>query len=196
MKGLVGTVVIVGCIVGVVMWALLARYQADLESVRGIDPCALDEVACAATPSGLVHHARFAAAGEQGDSASADLSVSCVGSLWDVGIVFGNVLPPGRYSVGWESFVIPSPALPAGGWSASDGFLSSPEPVAFVEAALGPVPLPGEVALAALGVDPLLAFSVTRGSEFEASLAFDALRVRAVVRAIALGCARGEAADG
>ena len=196
MKGFVGTVVIVGCIVGVVMWALLARYQADLKSVRGIDPCALDEVACAATPSGLVHHARFAAAGEQGDSPSADLSVSCVGSLWDVGIAFGNVLPPGRYSVGWESFVIPSPALPAGGWSASDGFLSSPEPGAFVEAALGPAPLPGEVALAALGVDPLLAFSVTRGSEFEASLAFDALRVRAVVRAIALGCARGEAADG
>ncbi|MCY3845730.1 MAG: hypothetical protein OXH69_19565 [Acidobacteria bacterium] len=195
MKGLVGTVVIVGCIVGVVMWALVARYQADLESVRGIDPCTLDEVACAATTSGLVHHARFAAAGEQGDSASADLSVSCVGSVWDVGIVFGKPLPPGRYSVGWESFVIPSPPSPAGGWSASDGFLSSPEPGAFV-AALGPVPLPGEVALAALGVDPLLAFSVTRGSAFEASLAFDALRVRAVVRAIALGCARGEAADG
>ena len=196
MKGLVGTVVIVGCIVGVVMWALLGRYQADLKSVRGIDPCALDEVACAPTASGLVHHARFAAAGEQGDSASADLSVSCVGSLWDVGIAFGKPLPPGRYSVGWESFVIPSPVLPAGGWSASDGFLSSPEPVAFVEAALGPVPLPGEVALAALGVDPLLAFSVTRGLGFEASLAFDALRVRAVVRAIAVGCGRGEAADG
>ena len=196
MKGLVGTVVIVGCIVGVVMWALLARYQADLKSVRGIDPCALEEVACAATPSGLVYHARFAAAGARGDSVSADLSVSCVGSLWDVGIAFGNVLPPGRYSVGWESFVVPSPAWPAGGWSASHGFLSSPEPVAFVEAALGPVPLPGEVALAALGVDPLLAFSVTRGSEFEASLAFDALRVRAVVRAIAVGCGRGEVGDG
>ena len=104
--------------------------------------------------------------------------------------------PPGRYSVGWESFVILSTPPGAGGWSASDGFLSSPEPVAFVEAALGPVPLPGEVALAALGVDPLLAFSVTRGSAFEASIAFDALRVRAVVRAIAVGCDRGEAADG
>lgn len=196
MKGLVGTVVIVGCIVGVVMWALLARYQADLESVRGIDPCALDEVACASTPSGLVHHARFAGAGDRGDSVSADLSVSCVGSLWDVGIAFRDVLPPGRYSVGWESFVIPSPPSPAGSWSASDGFLSSPEPRAFVDAALGPVPLPGEVALAALDVDPVLAFSVTRGSDFEASLAFDALRVRAVVRAVALGCGRGEAADG
>ena len=196
MKGFVGTVVIVGCIVGVVMWALLARYQADLESVRGIDPCALDEVACASTTSGLVHHARFAAAGERGDSHSADLSVSCVGSLWDVGIAFGDVLPPGRYDVGWESFVIPSPPLAVGGWTASDGFLSSPEPGAFVEAALGPVPLPGEVALAALDVDPVLAFSVTRGSDFEASLAFDALRVRAVVRAIGVGCGWGEAADG
>ena len=196
MKGFVGTVVIVGCIVGVVMWALLARYQADLKSVRGIDPCALEEVACASTPSGLVHHATFAAAGRPGGSPSANLAVSCVGSVWDVGIVFGKSLPPGRYSVGWESFVIPSSALPAGGWSASDGFLSSPDPGAFVEAALGLVPLPGEVALAALGVDPLLAFSVTRGSAFEASLAFDALRVRAVVRAIAVGCARGEAADG
>ena len=196
MKGLVGTVVIVGCIVGVVMWALLARYQADLKSVRGIDPCALDEVACAVTASGLVHHARLAATGGRGGSPAADLSVSCVGSVWDVGIVFGKPLPPGRYSVGWESFVIPSPPSPAGGWTASDAFLSSPDPGAFVEAALGVVPLPGEVALAALGVDPLLAFSVTRGSAFEASLAFDALRVRAVVRAIAVGCARGEAADG
>ena len=196
MKGLVGTVVMVGCIVGVVMWALLARYQADLRSVRGIDPCALDEVACVSTPSGLVHHATFAAAGRPGGSPSTSLSVSCVGSLWDVGIAFGKPLPLGRYSVGWESFVIPSPPPSAGGWSASDGFLSSPEPGAFVEAALGPAPLPGEVALAALGADPVLAFSVTRGSEFEASVAFDALRVRAVVRGIALGCARGEAADG
>ena len=196
MKGFVGTVVIVGCIVGVVMWALLARYQADLKSAHGIDPCALDEVACAATPSGLVHHARFAAIGEPGGSPSADLSVSCVGSLWDVGIAFGDVLTSGRYSVGWESFVIPSTPPGAGDWSASDGFLSSPEPGAFVEAALGPAPLPGEVPLAVLGVDPVLAFSVTRGSAFEASLAFDALRVRAVVRAIALGCGRGEAAYG
>lgn len=196
MKGLVGTVVMVGCIVGVVMWALLARYQADLRSVRGIDPCALEEVACASTPSGLVHHATFAAAGRPGGSPSTSLSVSCVGSLWDVGIAFGKPLPLGRYSVGWESFVIPSPPPGAAGWSASDGFLSSPEPGAFVEAALGPAPLPGEVALAALGVNPLLAFSVTRGSEFEASLAFDALRVRAVVRAIAVGCGTGEAADG
>ncbi|MCY4026750.1 MAG: hypothetical protein OXH75_10625 [Acidobacteria bacterium] len=196
MKGFVGTVVIVGCIVGVVMWALLARYQADLRAVRGIDPCALDEVACASTPSGLVHHATFSAAGRPGGSPSANLSVSCVGSLWDVGIAFGKPLPPGRYNVGWESFVIPSPPPGAGGWSASDGFLSSPEPGAFVEAALGPVPLPGEVALAALDVDPPLVFNVTRAPEFEASFAFDALRVRAVVRAIAVGCGRGEPADG
>ena len=196
MKGFVGTVVIVGCIVGVVMWALLVRYRAELESVRGIDPCALDEVACASTSSGLVHHATFTATDARGGSPSADLSVSCVGSVWDVGIAFGKFLPPGRYSVGWESFVIASPPPPAGGWSASDGFLSSPEPGAFVDAALRPAPLPGEVALAALDVDPVVAFSVTRGSEFEASLAFDALRVRAVVRAIAVGCGRGEAADG
>ncbi len=196
MKGFVGTVVVVGCIVGVVMWALLVRYRTDLGSVRGIDPCALDDVACASTPSGLVHHARFAASGDWGDSLSADLSVSCVGSLWDVGIAFGNALPPGRYKVGWDSFVIPSPLSPVGSWSASDGFLSSLDPGAFVDAALGPVPLPGELALAALDVDPVLAFSVTRGSEFEAALAFDALRVRAGVRAIAVGCGRREAADG
>ena len=196
MKGFVGTVVTVGSIVGVVMWALLARYWADLESVLGIDPCALDEVACALTSSGLVHHAMFAATSARGDSRSADLSVSCVGSVWDVGIAFGTLLPPARYSVGWESFVIPSPPPGAAGWLASDGFLSSSEPGAFVDAALGPVPLPGEVALAVLDVDPVLAFSVARGSDFEASLAFDALRVRAVVRAIAVGCGRGKAADG
>ena len=196
MKGLVGTVVIVGSVVGVVMWALLARYQADLESVRGIDPCELGEVRCASTPTGLVHHATFAATGARGGSSAGDLSVSCVGSVWDVGIAFPKSLPPGRYSVGWESFVIASPPPGAGGWSASDGFLSSSEPGAFVEAALGPAPLWGEVALAALNVDPLLAFGVTRGSELEASVAFDALRVRAVVRAIALGCGRGDAADG
>ena len=112
MKGFVGTVVIVGCIVGVMMWALLARYRADLESVLGIDPCALDEVACAPTPSGFVHHATFAATGARGDAPFADLSVSCVRSLWDVGIAFGKFLPPGRYSVGWESFVIASSRRP------------------------------------------------------------------------------------
>ena len=196
MKGLVGTVVIVASVVGVVMWALLARYQADLESVRGIDPCELGEVRCASTPSGLVHHATFAATGARGGSLSADLSVSCVGSLWDVGIAFGKLLSQGRYRVGWESFVIASPPPVAGGWSASDGFLSSPEPGAFVEAALGPAPLWGELAMAVLNVDPVLAFNVTRGSELEASVAFDALRVRAVVRAIAVGCGSGEPADG
>ena len=196
MKGLVGTVVIVASVVGVVMWALLARYQADLESVRGIEPCELGEVRCASTPSGLVHHATFAATGARGRFPSADLSVSCVGSVWDVGIAFGRLLPPGRYSVGWESFVIASPPLAAGGWSASDGFLSSSEPGAFVEAALGPAPLWGELAMAVLNVDPVVTFSVTRGSELEASVAFDALRVRAVVRAIAVGCGSGEPADG
>ena len=196
MKGFVGTVVIVGCIVGVVMWALLVRYRADLESVRGIDPCALDEVACASTPTGLVHHATFAATDARGDYPSADLSVSCVRSLWDVGIAFREFLPPGRYSVGWESFVIASPPSAARGWSVSDGFLSSSEPGAFVDAVLRPVPLSEEVAMAALDVDPVVAFSVTRASEFEASLAFDALRVRAVVRAIAVGCGTGEAPDG
>ena len=95
MKGLVGTVVIVGSVVGVVMWALLARYRADLESTRGIDPCALGEVRCASTPSGLVHHATFAATGTRGGSLVADLSVSCVGSVWDVGIAFGKSPPAG-----------------------------------------------------------------------------------------------------
>ena len=188
--------VIVGCIVGLVMWALLARYRADLESVREIDPCALDEVACASTPSGLVHHAMFAASDLRVELPSADLTVSCVRSLWDVGIAFGKFLPPGRYLVGWESFVFASSPLPSGGWLAFDGFLSSPEPGAFVDAALRPSPITGELAVAVLNIDPILAFSVVRGSGFEASLVFDALRVRAVVRAIAVGCGRREAPDG
>ena len=196
MKGLVGTVVIVGCIAGVVVWALFARYRADLESVRGIEPCALDEVACASTPSGIVHHAMFTVTGAQGDSRAADLSVSCMGSVWDVGISFGKLLAPGRYSVGWESFVFASSPSPSAGWLASDGFLSSPEPGAFVDAALGPAPLPGELVMAVFDIDPILVFSVARGWEFEASLAFDALRVRAVVRAIAVGCGRRNVADG
>ena len=196
MKGFVGTVVVAGCIVGVVMWALLARHRADLESVQGIDPCVLDEVVCASTPSGLVHQATFAPTGVQGNSPAADLRVSCVRSLWEVGIAFGNFLPPGRYNVGWESFVFASSPLPSGGWLASDGFLSSPEPGAFVDAALRPAPLSGELAMAVLDIDPILAFSVVRSSGFEASLAFDGLRVRAVVRAIAVGCGRREAIDG
>ena len=196
MKGFVGTVVITFCIVGAVTWALLARYRADLESVRGVDPCALGEVACAWTSPGLVHHATFPATGPEGGSSSAALSVSCVGSLWDVGIAFGKLLPPGRYRVAWESFVIGSSPAAAGSWSVSGAFLSSAEPEAFVAAALAPTPVPREVALAALGVDPVVAFSVTRGQDVEALVYFDALRVRAVVRAIAVGCGRREAQDG
>ena len=196
MKGLVGTVVISACIVGGVTWALIARYRADLEAVRGIDPCALEEVACASTPSGRVHHAMFPATGPQSGFPSAELSVSCVGSLWDVGIAFGKLLPASRYSVDWESLVMGPPPPDAGSWSASGGFLSSPEPGSFVEATLGPAPLPREVALAALGVDPVVAFGVTRGGDLVASVAFDALRVRAVVRAIAVGCGKGDVADG
>lgn len=195
MRGFVGRVAAMGCIVGVVMWALLARYRMDLDSVRGIDPCTLDEVACALTPSGLVHHATFAATDVQGDSPSGDLTVSCVRSLWDVGIAFGELLPPGRYCVGWESFVFASSVSPSGGWLVAHGFLWSPEPGAFVDAAFGPAPLPGELAMAVLNTDPIVTFGVARGSEFEALLAFDALHVRAVVHAIAVGCSRGEAAD-
>ena len=196
MKGFVGTVVITACIVGGVMWALVARYRADLEAVRGIDPCALKEVACASTPSGRVHHVMFPATGPQSGFPSAELSVSCVGSLWDVGIAFGKPLPAGRYSVGWESLVIgPSPSG-AGSWSAAGGFLSSPEPGALVEAVLRRAGLLREVALEALGVDPVVTFGVTRGSELMASVAFDAFRVRAVVRALAVGCGKGDVADG
>ena len=50
--------------------------------------------------------------------------------------------------------------------------------------------------MAAFGAPPALVFSVGRRARFEASVAFDALRVRAVVRAVAVGCGRGEAADG
>ena len=191
MKAALGSVVIVGCLVGVVGWAVLARYQSELRAPRGLDACALDEVACRSTSSGRMHHAAFPAREAQGDLRWADLLVSCVGAVWDVGIAFSEPLSSGRYSVGWESLAIASPPEP-GEWAAAGGFLSHPDPVAFVDAVLRPVPLSGGVAMAALNVDPVVAFAVTRGSEFQAVVAFDAFRVRGVVRALDTGCGGGD----
>ena len=187
MKSAVGSVVIVGCLVGVVGWAVLARYQSELRAPSGLDACALDEVACRSTSSGRIHRAAFPAREVRGDSRSADLLVSCVGAVWDVGIAFPKPLPPGRYAVGWESLAIASPPEPRE-WSAARGFLAHPDPAAFVDAVLRPVPLSGGVAIAALNVDPVVAFAVTRGSEFQALVAFDAFRVRGVVRALDAAC--------
>ena len=190
MKAAVGSVVIVGCLVGVVGWALLARYQAGLQAPPGLDACALDEVACRSTPSGHVHQAAFPVREAQGDLRPAGLLVSCVGAVWDVGIAFPEDLPPGWYTVGWESLAIASPPEPDE-WAADGGFLPHPNPEAFVDAVLRPAPLLGEVAAAALSVDPVVAFDVTRGREFAAFAAFDAFRVRGVVRALGAACGTG-----
>ena len=187
MKSAVGSVVIVVCLVGVVGWAVLARYRSELQAPPALDACALDEVACRSTPSGRTRHAAFPAREAQGDSRSADLLVSCVGAVWDVGIAFSEPLPSGWYAVGWESLAIASPPEPRE-WSAAGGFLLHPDPEAFVEAVLRPVPLSGDVAMAAFRVDPVVAFAVTRGSRFQALVAFDAFRVRGVVRALDAAC--------
>ena len=187
MKAAVGSMVIVGCLIGGVGWAVLARYQSELEAAPDLDACVLDEVACRWTSSGRIHHATFPAREAQGDSRSADLLVSCVGAFWDVGIAFSEFLPSGWYTVGWESLAIASPPE-SGEWAAADGFLSHPDPDALVDAVLRPSPLSGEVAMAALNVDPVVAFAVTRGSEFQALVAFDAFRVRGVVRALDAAC--------
>lgn len=187
MKAAVGSVVIVGCVVGVAGWAVLARHESELQAPPGLDACALDEVACRSTASGRIHHAAFPVREAQEDSRSADLLVSCVGAAWEVGIAFSEFLPSGWYAVGWESLAIASPSEP-GEWPAAGGFLSHPDPVAFIDAVLRPVPLSGGVAMVALNVDPVVAFVVTRGSEFHALVAFDALRVRGVVRALDAAC--------
>ena len=187
MKSAVGSVVIVACLVAVVGWAVLARYRSELQAPLVLDACALDEVACRSMPSGLTRHAAFPAREAQGDSRSANLVVSCVGAVWDAGIAFPEPLPSGWYAVGWESLAIASPPE-AREWAAAGGFLSHPDPEAFVEAVLRPVPLSGEVAMAALNVDPVVAFAVTRGAEFQALAAFDAFRVRGVVRALDAAC--------
>ncbi len=195
MKAAVGSVVIVACVFAVAGWLLLVRWHAEPEPALAADPCVLEEVACTATSAGRVVHARFPSMEASGDSRVAELSVSCVGPLWDVGILFPESLPSGWYVVRWESLAVTSAPDPED-WSASRGLLSSREPERFVDVILGPVPLSGGLLMAAFGAPRALVFGVSRRSRFEAMVAFDALRVRAVVRAIALGCGWGEAADG
>ena len=138
----VGSVVIVGCLVGVVGWAVLVRYQSAFRVPSGLDACALDEIASRSTPSGRVHQAAFPVQEAQGDSRSADLLVSCVGAVWDVRIAFSESLPSGWYAVGWQSLAIVSPRE-AAEWAAAGGFLSHPDPGAFADAVLRPAPLSG-----------------------------------------------------
>lgn len=195
MKAAVGSVVIVACVFGMAGWLFLVRCCSEPEPALAADPCVLKEVACAATAAGRVVQATFPSTAASGDSRAAELSVSCVGPLWDVGILFPESLPSGRYVVRWESLAVASAPDP-GDWSASRGFLSSREPERFVDVVLDRVPLSGGLFMAAVDAPPALVFSVSRLAEFEALVAFDALRVRAVVRAIALGCGRAEAADG
>ena len=194
MKAAVGSVVIVACVFGMAGWLLLVRWHSEPEPVLAVDPCVLEEVACAATAAGRVVHATFPSMEVSGDARAAELSVSCVGPAWDVGILFPE-LPSGWYAVRWESLAVASAPDP-GDWSASRGFLSSREPERFVDVVLGRAPLSGGLLMAAIEAPPAVVFSVSRLAEFEAMVAFDALRVRAVVRAMALGCGRGEAADG
>ncbi len=195
MKAAVGSVVIVACVFGVAGWLFLVRWHSEPEPALAADPCALEEVACTATAVGRVVHVRFPSTEASGDSRAAELSVSCVGPLWDVGILFPEHLPSGWYVVRWESLAVASAPDPED-WSASRGFLSSREPERFAEVVLGRVPLSGGLLVAAFGAPRALVFSVSRRARFEASVAFDALRVRAVVGAVAVGCGRGEAADG
>lgn len=195
MKAAVGSVVIVACVFGVAGWLLLVRWHSAPEPALAADPCVLEEVACTATAAGLVVHATFPSMEASGDSWAAELSVSCVGPLWDVGLLFPEFLPSGWYVVRWESLVVASAPEP-GDWSTSRGFLSSREPERFVDVVLGRVPLSGGLLMAAFEAPPALVFSVNGLAQFEAMVAFDALRVRAVVRAVALGCGRGEGVDG
>ena len=142
MKAAVGSVVIVACVFGVAGWLLLVRWHSVPEPAVAADPCGLAEVACTATSAGRVVHATFPSVEASGDSRAAELSVSCVGPLWDVGILFPESLPSGWYVVRWESLAVASAPDP-GEWSASRGFLSSREPERFVDVVLGRVPLSG-----------------------------------------------------
>lgn len=195
MKAAVGSVVIVACVFGVAGWLTVVRWHSQPEPALAADPCALEEVACTATAAGRVLHATFPSMEASGDSRAAGLSVSCVGPLWDVGIRFPESLPPGWYVVRWESLAVASAADPED-WSAARGLLSSREPERFVDVVLGRVPLSGGLLIAAFEAPSALVFSVSRVAEFKAMVAFDGPRVRAVVRAIALGCGRGDAVDG
>ena len=195
MKAAVGSMVIVACVFGVAGWLLLVRWHSAPEPAPAAGPCVLEEVACTATLAGRVVHAAFPSMEASGDSRAAELSVSCVGPLWDVGILFPEFLPSGWYEVRWESLAVASAPDPQE-WSASRGFLSSRKPERFVDVVLGRVLLSGGLLMAAFEAPPALVFSVSRRARCEAMVAFDALRVRAVVRAVALGCGRGEAADG
>ena len=187
MKAAAGSAAIAACVFGVAGWLFLVRCCPEPEPALAADPCGLAEVACRATAAGRVVHARFASTEASGDLRAAELSVACVGPLWDVGILFPEPLPPGRYAVRWESLAVVS-APGSGNWSASRGLVSSREPERFVDAVLGPVPLPGRLLVAAFGAPPALVFSVSRPARFEAQVAFDASRVRSVVRAVAAGC--------
>ena len=204
MKGTVGTVVVTGCVLGVVGWVMLERYrygreESVLSKAERLEPCVLAEVSCRGMPSGRVHFAVFAAGEASRHLSAVDLTVSCVGGasvpVWDVGLLFADPLAPGWYSVSWDSFSVSAAPDGPADWSAADGFLGSPDAHPFVAAVLAPVPLSGELVMGALDADPRLVFNVA-GSEFEAFATFDSARVRAVVGALAGACGGGPAPRG
>ena len=202
MKATAGTIVVMGCVVGVLGWLAVERYRprgepALLSEAERREPCVLEEVSCRSTPAGRVHSAVFRAGEVSRHLSAVDLTVSCVGSVpapvWDVGLAFADRVGSGRYSVSWDSFSVA--AAPPGEWSAADGFLASPDAYPFVAAVLSPVPFSGEVVMGALGADPRLLFNVA-GSEFEGFATFDSERVRAVAGALAGACGGGPAPRG
>lgn len=202
MKATVGTIVVMGCVVGVLGWLAVERYRprgepALLSEAERREPCVLEEVSCRGTPAGRVHSAVFPAGEVSAHLGAVDLTVSCVGSVpapvWDVGLAFADRVASGWYSVSWDSFSVAA-ARPAD-WSAVGGFLESPDAHPFVAAVLSPVPFSGEVVMGVLGADPRVVFNVT-GLEFEAFATFDSERIRAVVGALAGACGGGPAPRG
>ena len=202
MKATAGTIVVMGCVVGVLGWLAVERYRprgepALLSAAERREPCVLEEVSCRSTPAGRVHSAVFPAGEVSRHLSAVDLTVSCVGSVpgpvWDVGLAFADRVASGWYSVSWDSFSVA--AAPPGEWSAADGFLTSPDAHPFVAAVLSPVPFSGEVVMRALDADPRLVINVA-GSEFEGFATFDSERIRAVVGALAGACGGGPAPRG
>ena len=86
MKATIGTIVVMGCVVGVLGWLAVERYRprgelALLSEAERREPCVLEEVSCRGTPAGRVHLAVFPAGEVSAHLSAVDLTVSCVGSV-------------------------------------------------------------------------------------------------------------------
>ena len=204
MKGTVGTVVVTGCVLGVVGWVMLERYRYGRRgerAVEGGEAGAVRSRGCL-VPRHAVGPGAFRRVRGRGGVAAPERRGSDGG-------VRGRGIGPGvgrrsglrgsarpRLVLGLVGFVQRRRRgrRPAD-WSAADGFLGSPDAHPFVAAVLAPVPLSGELVMGALDADPRLVFNVV-GSEFEAFATFDSARVRAVVGALAGACGGGPAPRG